>query len=69
MLNAIKFLVDSSQHVFPEVFYKTIVYIIVKKGEILDLFQGKPTCVIKKVANKKLHIIHYYGYFYFSHFC
>ena len=41
---------------------------IVKKGEISDLFVGKTTYVIKKII-KKLHITHYYSYFYFSHFC
>ena len=48
MLNAIKFLVGSSQDVFPEIFYKTILF-IVKKGEISDLFLGKTTYGIKKV--------------------
>ena len=48
MLNAIKFIVDSSQHVFSWIFYKTILF-IAKKVEISDLFLGKIICVIKKV--------------------
>ena len=47
---------------FPKNLFKN--YIIVKKGEISDLFLGKFTYVIKKVI--KLHITHYYGYFNFS---
>ena len=63
MLNAIKFLVGSSQHVFPEIFYKTILL----KGEIFRFISRKNHLRYQK-GNKKLHITHYYGYFYFSHF-
>ena len=65
MLNAIKFLVGSSQHVFPEIFYKTI--LLLRKAKFLDLFLKKNHLRYQK-GNKKLHITHYYGYFYFSHF-
>ena len=56
MLNAIKFLVGSSQHVFSEFSIK--LYIIDKKVEISDSFLGKIIYIIKKVIkNYILHII------------
>ena len=45
MLNAIKFLVGSSQHVFPEIFYKTI--LLLRKAKFQTYFLEKPLTLPK----------------------
>ena len=65
MLNAIKFLVGSSQHVFPKFSIK--LYYCQKRRNFKFAFRKNHLRYQK--GNKKLHLTHYYSYFYFSHFC
>ena len=65
MLNAIKFLVGFSQHVFPEFSIKLYYW---RKSLNLRFISWKNHLCHQK-GDKKLHMTHYYGCFDFSRCC